>query len=93
MRVELHTELIETPIWPEDMRTTKVANIKKEAASPGPTGVRPITLAATLYCVLVKHKIQRSEDMGQKKEAWLHKPVHGGIPGFQECRMLSGRCC
>ena len=43
-------ELIKTPIWPEDMRTTPVANIKKEAESPGPTGVRPITLVATLYC-------------------------------------------
>ena len=40
----------ELPIWPEDIRTTPVANIKKEAQSPGPRDVRPITLAATLYC-------------------------------------------
>ena len=44
-----HKDLIETPIWLEDIRTTPVANIKEEAESPAPRGVRPITLAATLY--------------------------------------------
>ena len=43
-----HKELKETPIWPEDMRTIPVANVKKEAESPGPRDARPITLAATL---------------------------------------------
>ena len=42
-----YKELIETPLWPEDTRTTPVANIKKEAESPGPRDVRPIT---ALHC-------------------------------------------
>ena len=46
-----YTEL-KTSIWPEDIRTTPVANIKKKAESPGPRYVRPSTLAATLCCVL-----------------------------------------
>ena len=45
-----YKELIEVPLWPEDIRTTPVANINKEAESPGPKDVRLITLAATLYC-------------------------------------------
>ena len=42
-----YKELIETPIWPEDIRTTPVANIQKEAEPPGPRDVRSVTLAAT----------------------------------------------
>ena len=45
-----YKELIETPIWAENIRTTPVANIKKEAESPEPRDMRPITLAATLCC-------------------------------------------
>ena len=45
-----YKELIETPICPEDTRTTPVANSNKEAESPGPRDVRLITLAATLHC-------------------------------------------
>ena len=74
-----YKELIETPIWPEDIRITPVANIKKEAESPGPRDVRSITLAATLYCGWSSTRYR--EAMTWAKKAWLHKTVHGGIPG------------
>ena len=64
-------ELIETPICPEDIRTTPVANIKKEAESPGPRDERPITLAATLHCAW----------SSTRHRAWLHKTVHAELPG------------
>ena len=73
-----YKELIETPIWPEDVRTTAMANIKKEAESPGPRDVRPITLAATLYCAWSSTRCR--ETMTWAKKAWLHKTVRGGIP-------------
>ena len=71
-----HKELIETPIWPEDIRTIPVANIKKEAESPGPRDVRPITLAATLYSAWSGTRFR--EAMTRAKQAWLHNTVHGG---------------
>ena len=74
-----HKELIETPIWREDIRTTPVANIKKDAESPGPRHVRLITLAATLYCAWSSTRYR--EAMTWAEQAWLHKTVHGGIPG------------
>ena len=52
-----YKELIETPIWPEDIRTTQVANIKKEAESPGPRVVRLLRM--------VEHAIQRNDDVGK----------------------------
>ena len=74
-----HKELIETPIWPEDMRTSPAGNIKKEAESPGPRDVRPITLAATLHCAW--SSTRHRDAMTWAEHAWLHKTVHGGIPG------------
>ena len=74
-----YKELIERPIWPEDIRTTPVANIEEEAESPGPRDVRPITLAATLCCAWSRTRYR--EAMTWAKKAWLHKTVHGGIPG------------
>ena len=74
-----YKELIETSIWPEDIRTILVANIMKEAESPGPRDVRPITPAATLYCAWLSTRYK--EAMTWAKKAWLHKTVHGGIPG------------
>ena len=58
----IYKELIETPIWPENIRTTPVANIKKEAESPGPRDVRPITLAATLCCAWSSTTKDEKED-------------------------------
>ena len=66
-------ELIETPIWPEDMRITPMANIKKEAESPGHRDVRSITLAATLYCAWSSTRYK--EAVTWAKNAWLHKTV------------------
>ena len=77
-----YKELIETPLWPEDIRTTPVANIKEEAESPGAKDVRPITLAASLY----------REAMEWAKQEWLHKTVHGGSQR-PECKTLSGLSC
>ena len=74
-----YKQLVETSIWPEDIRTTPVANIKKEAESPGPRDVRPITLAATLYCAWSSTRYREAVTWAQK--ARLHKTVHGGIPG------------
>ena len=84
-----YKELIETPIWPEDIRTTPVANIKKEAESPGPRDVRPITLAATLHCA--RSSTRYREAMTWAKKAWLHLTVHGGIPGarVQKCYLAT----
>ena len=70
-----YKELIETPIWPEDIRATPVANIEKDSESPGPRDVRPITLAATLYCAWSSTRCRET------MTAWLHKTVHGEIPG------------
>ena len=64
-------ELIESPILPEDIRTTPVANIKKEAESPGPRDVRSITLAATLHCAWSSTRYR--EAMTWAKNAWLTK--------------------
>ena len=83
-------DLIETPIWPEDMRTTHVAKIKKEAESPGPRDVRPITLAATLYCAWSSTRC--GEAMTWAKKAWLLKTVHGRNQA-PECRMPSDHDC
>ena len=58
-----YKELIETPMWPE------------EAESPG---VRPITLAATLYCAWSSTRYR--DAMEWAKREWLHKTVHG-VPG------------
>ena len=65
-----HKELIETPIWPKDIRNTQVSNIKKEVESPGPKDVRPITLAATLHCSWSSARYR--ESMTWAKQAWLH---------------------
>ena len=59
-------ELIETPIWPEDILITPVTNIKKGAESPRPRDVRPIALASRPLLRMVEHKIQRSGIVGQK---------------------------
>ena len=66
-----YRELIDTPIWPEDARTTQGANINKESESPGPKDVRPITIAATLYCAW--SSTRHREAMAWAKHAWLHK--------------------
>ena len=71
-------ELIDTAIWPEDVRTTPVANIKEESESPALQDVRPITLAATLHCAWSSTRYR--EATARTKHAWLHKTVHGGIP-------------
>ena len=76
---------MEIPIWPEDIRTTAVANIKKEAESPRPKDVRPITLAATLYCV-VEYAIQRNDDVAPQDYARRN-------PRSQSVECYSGHYC
>ena len=72
-------ELIDTPRWPEDVQPTPVAITKKESESPEPKDVRPITFAATLFCAWSSTRCR--EAVAWAKHAWLHKTVHGGIPG------------
>ena len=52
-----YKELIETPIWPGDIRTTPVARTQRRA--PNHTCSHPPLR-------MVEHKIQRSDDVGQK---------------------------
>ena len=90
-----YKELIETPIWPEDIRTTPVANIKKEAELPGSRDVRPITLAATLCCAwpstryreamtwarksMAPQNCARRNTRFQSEECHLATTVEGGV--------------
>ena len=52
---------------------------QEKVESPGPKDVRPITLAATLYCAWSSTRYR--EAMVCAKQEWLHKTVHGGVPG------------
>ena len=52
-----HKKLIETRIWPEDVRTTPAANIMKEAESPGPR------VAATLHCAWTSTRYRGADDV------------------------------
>ena len=67
-------ELIDTPIWPDDVRTTPVANIKKESESPGPKDVCPIALASTLFCAW-SSKRYREAMAGAKVQRAIWPPL------------------
>ena len=58
-------ELIETPIRPEDIRTTPVANIKKGGGVTRTQRRAPHHLCSRALLRMVEHAIQRNDDVGQ----------------------------
>ena len=84
-------ELIEAPIWPEDIRTTPVGNIQKEAESPRPLRRTPHHPRSHTLLRVVKHAVQGSDDVGETGVA----PQNGEWMESQEpeCRTPSGLTC